>query len=381
MLTKFKLTLTAIFILCSTSFLFAQFDTVHVVQIQGRLVEQLEGKLAGVPNTTLNVAGVGDVKTNGKGDFSFEFPFLAYNRFDSQVEVKLKIANYDILRPLDGGLLVDTLDYNMTLEVLVIGKNADAVYRKQVNKLNKRLSKLQGENSLSIRRLNVMNDSLLSNIQKSEVQRATLENTIVDLEKNLEDATSGNEELKMQLTLARETLNDQQVQVEDLQNQLEVALEEKFRRQQQFYRAISADLKDFLIRTKDVHQMIQNVGEYFPSSNNPDFVTTFNNTLKAYNGILEKINEEHKNYIQGVNQYWGNPILTNQVEQTFEVLFHQLHYPKLQPAMSEIVGFIRIDKKKKAMKAGHETFHDLNALIINLEKMIDKTLTALEAVE
>ncbi|GEM_PF-5258939 len=380
-MTKLKrLTLSLILCTCYLS-LFAQYDTIHTIQVQGNIMEQTGGKTVAVGDTNLKIVGVGDFKTTGQGAFAFKLPILEFNRFDAEVAVKLKIANYEILRPLDGIFLVDTLDYDMIWDVLVIGKGADTNYRKQVTKLNKRLNKLKGENTLSQKRLNAMNDSLLNNIQRNEAQRAQLENTIADLETNLQSAESGNEALNAQLVAAQEALNSQQAQVDDLQIQLADAMEEKYLRQQQIYRAISADLKDYLIRTKDVHELVQNVGEYFPSSNNPEFSTTFNNTLKAYNGITGKINEEHKNYIQGVRNYWNNPQLAHQVEQTFEVLFHQLHYPKLQPAVSEIIGYIRINKKKKAMKLGHETFHNLNALIINLEKMIDKSLAALEDIE
>lgn len=380
-MTKFqKLTLSLILSCCIFP-LFAQYDTIHTIQVQGAIMQQDGGKTIAAGNTNLKVIGVGDIPTNSDGTFNFQLPILEYNRFDKEVEVKLKIDNYEILRPLDGILLVDTLDYEMVLDVLVIGKDANADYRKQITKLNKRLNKLRGENTLSQRRLNAMNDSLLNNIQRNEAERVKLENTIANLEANLASAVSGSETLKTQLTAAQASLRNQQAQVDDLQIQLADAMEEKYLRQQQFYRAISADLKDYLIRTKDVQEMLHNIGEYFPSSNNPGFSTTFNNTLKAYNGITEKINEEHKNYIQGVRNYWQNPQLAYQVEQTFEVLFHQLHYPKLQPAVSEIIGYIRINKKKKAMKLGHETFHNLNALIINLEKMVDKSLAALEDIE
>lgn len=375
-----KLPLSFIFNFCLFS-LFAQYDTIHTIQVQGNVMEQAEGKTIAVGNTNLKVVGVGEVKTNGKGSFVFTLPILAYNRFDKEVAVKLTIDNYEILRPLDGVFLVDTLDYEMIVDILVIGKNANTDYRKQVTLLNKRLNKLGRDNTLSQKRLNAMNDSLLNNIQRNEAERVQLENVIADLETNLATAVSGSEILTTQLSTAQAALNSQQAQVADLQIQLADAMEEKYLRQQQYYRAISADLKDYLIRTKDVQELIHHVGEYFPSSNNPEFSTTFNNTLKAYNGITEKINEEHKNYIQGVRNYWQNPQLAYQVDQTFEVLFHQLHYPKLQPAVSEIIGYIRLNKKKKAMKLGHETFHNLNALIINLEKMIDKSLVALEDIE
>ncbi len=360
---------------------FAQYDTLSIVQVQGRLVEQLTGQMTGIPHVSLKITGIGVYKTNEHGEFAFKVPILDYNRFDAQVEVEIKADNYQILRPLDGILLLDTADFNITLELLAIGKEASEAYRDQIQNLNQRLSKLKREKILSLRRLSAMNDSLLNNIQRNETQRIQLENSIADLEANLQTATAGNEALRARLEATQGELNTLQTSVERLNEQLADALEEKYLRQQQFFKAISADLQDFLIRTKDVHEVIQNVKEYFPSSNNPDFVRTYDKTLQAYNDILVKINEEHENYIQGVQRYWKAPQTTQQVKNTFEVIFDQLHYPKLQPAVSEINAYIRANKKKKAAKVGHETFHRLNALIINLEKMIDKTLAALRAIE
>ena len=378
---KMKITAPLILLLVLPFIIFAQYDTLSMLHVQGKLVEQVAGKMEGIAHASLKVKGVGTYTTNGYGEFAFKMPILDYHRFDEQIAIEIQANNYQIIRPLDGILMIDAADFNVTLELLAIGKKSSSDYQSQVQRLNQRLQKLKKEKALSQRRLNAINDSLLNNIQRNEAQRIQLENTIADLEANLQTAAVGNEALKARLEATQGELNTLRSSVERLNAQLADALEEKYLRQQQFFKAISADLQDFLIRTKDVHEMIQNVKEYFPSSNNPDFVRTYNQTLQTYSDILAKINEQQENYIQGVQRYWRSPQTTLQVQNTFEVIFDQLHYPKLQPAISEINTYIRTNKKKKAAKLGHDIFHNLNALIINLEKMIDKTLIALRTIE
>ena len=371
---------SCLFFTCFT--LFSQEEALRILAIKGTISEQIDNSIKGLSAIKFQVEAIDEaLETDNQGAFSFEFPLIEERLYKGTDEINFTIPGYTILRPFNGVLQIDTLDYDLVLDILVIKKDAVSAYSKQVKKLNRRLSKLKRENVLSSARLNVMNDSLLANIQQSEAQKVELQSAISSLETNLASTSADNEALNQKLIAAKTQLMDMQSSVEELNEELQEALEDKYRRQQEFYESISKGLQDYLVRTKDVHELLVDVGNYFPSSNNPEFVGAYNVALNAYNEIFVTLNEEQDNYVQGVKQYWEDPQIAKQVALTFEVVFDMIHYPRLQPAFREINGFITTRKKKKAINAGQTAFDELNAPLINLEKMIERTIAVLDEVE
>ena len=379
--TRFKIGFLFCFLFAAAS-LFSQEEAIRILTVKGTITQQIDNVIKELPTTKFQVEAIDEaLETDKQGAFSFQFPLIEDRLYKGTDEINFTIPGYTILRPFNGVLQIDTLDYDLVLDILVIKKDAVSAYSKQVKKLNRRLSKLKRENVLSTARLNVMNDSLLANIQQSETQKAVLQTTIADLETNLASTSADNEALNQKLISAKTQLMDMQSSVEELNEALQEALEDKYRRQQEFYESISKGLQDYLVRTKDVHELLVDVGNYFPSSNNPEFVGAYNVALNAYNDIFVILNEEQDNYVQGVKQYWEDPQVAKQVAQTFEVVFDLIHYPRLQPAFREINGFITTRKKKKAISSGQTAFNELSAPLINLEKMIGRTILVLDEVE
>lgn len=366
------------FLFCPLMGLFAQYDTLKLVDIDGRILEQLNGSVQHLPNTKIRVKGVGKFTTDETGVFKFKMPIYDFNRFDEQIEVEISVDGYEIISPIDGIIEMDTSDYQMTLDIMVIGDELSVEYRKQLANLDKRLRKLKADNAMSIGRMNALNDSLLNNIKRGEYQRQELENTIANLNNDLENAAAGNEALKIQLEEKQTALTNLAEQITDLNQKVMEARQEKYLRQEKHLRAITADLKDYLIRTKDVHELLEHVEEYFPARGNPDYVKSYNSSLTEYNRILAKLNEEQKTYIQNVSSYWSAPAVAAQLDETFQILFNQLHFPKLQPALSEVNSYLRKRKAKKADQVAHAAFHDMYPIILNLEKSINKTLMMLK---
>ncbi|MEM6320773.1 MAG: hypothetical protein AAF960_24115 [Bacteroidota bacterium] len=356
----------------------AQYDTLKVVEVDGRILQQLNGSIQQLPNAKLRVKGIGKFTTNETGNFAFQVPIFEYNRFDEQIEVSITVDGYDIISPLNGTIEMDTADYQMTLDLTVVGDELSANYRQQLDKLSRRLNRLKADNAMSVGRLNALNDSLLNNIKNGEYQRQQLESTIANLNSDLANATAGNEALKKQLSEKQAALTSLSEQINDLNQKVLEAKQEKYLRQEKHLRAITSDLKDYLIRTKDVHELLEHVEEYFPARGNPEYVKSYNSSLTAYNKILTQLNEEHKTYIQNVSSYWSAPAVAAQLDETFQILFNQLHFPKLQPALSEVNSYLRKRKAKKADQVAHAAFHDMYPIILNLEKSINKTTAMLK---
>lgn len=372
------LALLSFLLLLPITAIFAQYDTLKVVDIDGRILEQLNGSVQHLAKTKLRVKGVGKFATDETGAFSFKMPIFDFNRFDTQIEVQISVEGYDIISPLDGIIEVDTADYQMTLDLVVVGDDLSTEYRQQLTKLDSRLRRLKSDNAMSVGRLNALNDSLLNNIKRGEYQRQELENTINNLNNDLANAAAGNDALKIQLEEKQSALVTLSEQITDLNQKVMEARQEKYLRQEKHLRAITADLKDYLIRAKDVHELLEHVEEYFPARGNPEYVKSYNTSLTEYNRILAKLNEEQKGYIQNVGSYWSAPAVAAQLDETFQILFNQLHFPKLQPALSEVNSYLRKRKAKKADQVAHAAFHDMYPIILNLEKSINKTTRMLK---
>ena len=82
--------------------------------------------------------------------------------------------------------------------------------------------------------------------------------------------------------------------------------------------------------------------------------------------------------MQSVKVNWADPDIAKQLATTYELVFDLIHFPRLQPAVREINGYITSNKKKKTIAAGQKANKDLTGPIINLEKMIEQTIRILE---
>jgi len=366
------------FFLFVLPFVIGQNSIPRNIEVHARVIEQLKGSIRSVPNLKLNLIGLGEYTTDGAGGFDFIAPVYEFNRYDLQLNIEVKIDDYEIISPYNGIIQLDTSGSQMVVEILVIGENLDEEYRDQIEKLSKKLLKSEQKNNLSLRRINAMNDSMLKSINRNEKKKTEMENVIARLLEKSQTEEFEKKTLAYDLLKAQRELTEMGVFMKAKDNELFIAMEERYLRQQNYYKAISADLKDFLIHAKDVHDLLQYLEKYFRPGQYRNYTSTYNGTLKAYNGILEKINENYLDYVRGVRRYWGSPLIAKQVEDTFQILFDQVHYPLFEPSINEINGYIRQNKKRKAIKAAHSTFHELNPLILNLEKSVNKTLTILE---
>ncbi len=378
-LTKWKL--IVLLQLLSLS-LCAQLSNSNQVLIEGQIIQQLQGTVAAIPNAPLKFKGFGVADSDAKGKFFIQLPAVSKDKDNCIILVDLALEGFEIISPFDGKLSLDQGDATACANVKIIAlkkeEKKNEYYSAQLYSLRKRLNKLQVENNLSVNRVNAINDSLIQNINIYLLQKSEMNQKINSLNEDLAKASSDNTELRQNLQRKISDLENAERKEQDLRDKLLEALEAKYLRQQKYFKTISIDLNDYLIRAKDVLEQVQHVKEYFPQSNNPDYVTTYNNTLKNYNTVLVKINEQHKDYLENVDHYWSSPEVTEQLAATFDVLFEQLHYPKLQPCLSEINKFIRTNKRKKADQFGQETFKELYPIILNLEKSIEKSMNLLD---
>ncbi len=350
---------------------------IKTIAVQARVLEQLKGNIRSVANAKLHMIGLGPYNTDEEGRFAFEAPMQEFNRNETHLVLEVKVQGYDIVKPYKGIVQLDTAQSKVYMEILVIGRDLEEEYREELASLARKLKRTEKKNALSLIRMNSMNDSLVASVQQNEKQKNLLRVEITALEKKVATEASEKEKFVESLNKTKKRLDELERSLERKNDELYIALEEQYLRQQNYQKAISADLKDYLLYTKDVHDMLQHLDRYFKPGKYPNYVTTYNNTLGAYNEIFQKLNSNYLNYVKGVERYWKAPLLTQQVKDTFEILLDQLHHPKLKPAIQEINGNIRKNKSRKATKVAHEAFHDMNSLIINLEKSVNRLLNKL----
>jgi hypothetical protein len=355
----------------------AQQANLGFVSVQARVLEQLKGNIKSVPNTSLKMIGIGDYSTNEEGRFAFQIPMDELSQFDNEMVIKIVLPDYEIIKPFEGKVQLDTSKSEVFLDILVMGRDIEEEYKKKLTELGNKLRTTQKKNSISLKKMSAMNDSLLQALEKDAKQQVALEQSIEELEAKVAKESDEKSKYASELRDAIDQMQSLNNALAKKENELYVALEEKYLRQQKYQKSISGDLNEYLIQVKDVQDLLQNLDNYFKPGKYPNYTSTYNSTLKAYNQIFQEINEKHSDYIEGVNRYWEDELLVEQVEETFDMVFDQVHHPLLKPAINEVNILIRKNRSGKASKVAHEAFHNLNPYIINLEKAVNRLIPKL----
>ena len=371
-----------IFIICSVFILtselgLSQFDSNRSLSVQVRVLEQLKGNIQPLISAPLELAGLGKYETNEDGRFAFRVPLKELEEIDYKIVVKVMKDNYKVVKPYLGQTALDTLVNELELDILVIGQDIEEEYRKKLDELSLRLRQTQRRSELSLKAMNAMNDSLVSALQRDEIQRAQMRKTIDDLKERAEKETEAKESFARELEQAERQLASLQTQLDNKEQELYEALEEQYLRQQEYFQSISGDLNDYMIRVRDVQDLLKNIGHYFKQVQYPNYAAQYNSTLQEYNTIFLKLQENYSDYLNGVDRYWDDPNLTEQLAETFEVVFDQVHHPKLKPAINNVNNQIRKNKPGKASKLGETAYQELNPVMINLEKMVNRIIEKL----
>ncbi len=348
-----------------------------LLSVQARVLEQLKGNIKSVPNANLKMVGLGDYATDSEGRFAFQISMEELLEFDNQMVIKIVLPDYEIIRPYQGKVQLDTSSSEVYLDILVMGRDIEEEYREKLTELSNKLRITERKNSISLKRISAMNDSLVIALQEDAEQQIELKKSIEKLKERADQEADQKSKIVAELENAQLQMQRLNSSLKNKEDELFIALEEKYLRQQKYQKSISSDLKNYLINVKDVQDILQNLDNYFKPAKYPNYTSTYNRTLQSYNNIFIKINDNHLDYIQGVNRYWENGLLADQVQETFEMLFDQVHHPILKPAIGEVNNHIRKNKSGKASKVGHKAFHDLNPLIINLEKAVNRLVDKL----
>jgi len=370
----FKVYISIGVLLFFADMLYGQVDMNRSISIQVRVLEQLKGNIQPLISAPIELKGLGKYETNESGRFAFSVPMKELAEVGYELLVNVLMDDYKVVKPYEGKTSVDIEKNEVALDILVIGQDIEEEYRQKLDELSKKLKQTQRKNALSIKAMNAMNDSLVNALQRDAEQRSVLQSTINDLKEKADSEAAAKESFAKELEKAEYQLQNLHAQLDEKEEELYEALEEQYLRQQNYFQSISSDLSDFVIRAKDVQDLLKNVGNYFKAVQYPNYAAQYNSTLTAYNEIFLKIQENHSDYVHGVQRYWDDPSLSDQLSETFEVVFDQVHHPKLKPAINEVNNYLRKNKAGKASKLGESAYEELNPVLINLEKMVNRMI-------
>lgn len=348
-----------------------------VATVNGVVIERVEKGRRGVANVRVLVDGVDDKLTDGDGAFDFKVPIEDIGE-PTEIQIEVSSSDYTMLHPYEGRIGVNKNKLTLFIELQVLSGEAENHYINQIKTYQASLSTLEKENASAIEELNRLNKTMIDTINYFYLKQQASEKIINTQIEKLKEAAKEKQELNEQIVLLENTLQSARDSISSLTQQLYIALEEAYLRKKGLYNVMTGDLKEYLVRVKDLNDRLLVIENFFPSKRNPAFVKEYNAIGDAYNTIFLKLNENQENYLEGVRHNWKSASSITSVEQTFSILFDKLHFPVLQSEFQKLNVCIVQNKIKKGKKQGLKMNQQLSPLIESLEKQIQHTIHELD---
>jgi polyhydroxyalkanoate synthesis regulator phasin len=341
-------------------------QVLDAIDIHVNIKEKIAGEVKALPNAKLLISDVGEVNTDNQGSYDFIYPVR--NAVDPAISISLLSENHKMLKPIDGTIELDPSRQEMYIDFLVVNMESESPeFKKRIAELEKRVAKLQSKNALTKQQLNALNSTLLDTILFFEANRKQLESQIA----SLEDLT---EEQKAEISTLHNQVQILEGQVDNLTIELEQALEERYLRQNQYFKDVSACLLNYLRKTKDLRDHLPFIKSYF---NSPGGFQSFDEDIRAYNKIYEEFDGNHLSYLEGIERYWENPKIGGEIEEVFDFLSKGIHQAQVLNVMRDINGQLHKQNPGKAQKIASLAYEDLSVNVQALEKKINRALTQL----
>ncbi len=339
-----------------------------IIDIEGRVIEQIEGREVGVGGIRLFIANYGDyLYTDPTGAFAASIPA------DGQpFQIEIHHPRYNILTPPGGRLQLSeftTSTFKIELKILVRGAGRNEALEEEIHQLNARMERLQQQKRLSAHQIAKLQQQMLDTILHFQGERRKLEN-------RLAKAETRNRELGDSVETRDKIIAAQRDSIETLIDRLYVALEEQYLRQQEIYEDLSGLLKSYRSRAADLNDWLPRLKSYF---RDPTAAQDYVRTIEAYNDIYNALQSGHEGLLTGIAHYWKHPAAVTEARQTCLYALEEVHRSVILPYNQTLLPYFE-DRPPKVNRAQKEAdaFHtQLNPLIERLEEKIDATLQLL----
>ncbi|NND34155.1 MAG: hypothetical protein HKN76_16325 [Saprospiraceae bacterium] len=343
-----------------------QSQVLDAIDIYVNIQEKIAGKVQMLPNAKLLISDVGEVRTDDKGSYAFTYPVR--NEVDPAVSIALLSENHKMLKPIDGSIDLDPSREEMHIDFLVVNMESESPeFKKRIADLESKVSRLKSKNALTNQQLNALNSTLLDTILFFEANRQQLEAQIADFEQLTDQQRDEIDGLRAQV-VALES------QVDNLTQELEQALEEKYLRQNQYFKDISSSLLNYLRKAKDLRDHLPFIKSYF---NSPGGFQSYSEDIKSYNKIYEGFDSNRLAYLEGIERYWANPKIGPVMEEVFDFLVKGIHQNQILPVMRDMYEQLNKQNPGKAQKIANLAHEDMAVNVQALEKQINRSLMQL----
>lgn len=348
-------------------------QVVDFIDIHLTVLEKVGDKTRALPNAKLNISDEGEVITNNNG--SHTYTYALRNNVNPEISISLLSEKHKMLKPLDGAIMVDPTREEMFIEFVVVNMaEENPEFKKRVNDLEKKISRLQYKNQLTKRQLSQMYSTLLDTIFYFEGVRSELQAELATAEKINQEQEQENAEQRRMIEEQQNRIRDLESQVDQLTVDLTEALEARYLRQNEYFKNISSNLMAYLRKSKDIKDHLPNIKTYY---NSPGGFKGLERDLDLYNEAYSTLDDEHLSYLEGVGHYWENPPISKELEGVFELVIKGLHLNQMFPTVNEILNQLRKQKPGKAQKVASAAYEDLTVNINDLEQKVNRVLIKL----
>jgi chromosome segregation ATPase len=358
-----------VYIACFFGILFsaqAWGQVIDAIDVQLTIRQKVAEHVKALPNAQLVISDIGTVKTDDLGMYSFTYPVR--NEVDPVISISLISDEHKLLKPIDGAIELDANRDEMKIDFVVVNMDVESEeFKKRINDLEKRISGLQAQNRLTKHQLNALNSTLVDTILYYEANRQALESKI-DSYKDL------TQEQQSEINTLKTEIAGLESKVDQLTQDLEVALEEKYLRQNAYFKNISSNLIAYLRKSKDIRDHLPFISTYYNSASG---YQNYDKDIRAYNEVWETLDNNRNDYLEGVSRYWENTRMSNQLEDVFSYLMKGIHQSQILKVVNDVNVELHKQKPKKAQKIATMAHEDMTINIRTLEKRINRMLSLL----
>ena len=331
------------------------------IELRGKVVEVTDGRAKGVPNVTVKVIGESVDVTKVDGSFKLNIP-----SGKESVTIILENSPHPMIDPYAGRVNVPPPG---DLQIRVCAAENEKL-RTKLGELNTRIGQLERQRQLSSRQIEQMHRTLLDTILFYETQ-------VINLTQALGEKDA-------QLAEKKQEIIDLERKVASLEQQLFKALEEKYLRQQQTYKAVAEGLNAYRSRLKDVQRELARVSDCFL---HPQGCDNLYAAVRKYSDARNAIDETHNANVEAVGHYWESRSLPSQLEETYGYILKSIHEPVMLGTVNgQVLDPIkdyankqkgRMAAKKEAERGAADAMQSLGPMVMELDVKIDAILRSL----
>lgn len=329
-----------------------------VIQVTGRVMEQVDAKEKGVSGLEILIQGIGDkpTKRQTEKDGSFSFKTLS----QSEIRIEIPRTEFALMDPRDGSLRFSEDKGNTLIKILVVSLESNEDLYKKIKQLHRKVEELTLSNQFKDALFENTRDTLLA-IQ-AENQALRIQKT--ELEQSLAKARQENKLKSDSLSRSLSELNQAYKEIERLEDQVYELLEAKYLKQQSFYDRIVSGLEKYSLILKDMQYQVSQMDLYIKAHQFHSYRTV----STSYNETYSNLKAEYRSLIQGVRRYWENDDLADELAEVYDYVTGKIHEERLFPDMQELNTHLKLSKMKKAKNKAEILSKDLLPLIQSLEK-------------